>query len=148
MDVHADGGFVEPQRNNKVRGLAPDPGQLAQRLDGLRQAPPEFFVKDIGQRFQVTRLVAVKADRVDETLQFLLRDVAQVVGCRDALEEPSARRRRASVFCPRAENGAEQDAERVPRLRGDQIHDRGPHAVEGFFEQTVDGGDVGGGHNG
>ena len=49
MDVDADGGQIEADGDGQVRGLASDPRQFAELLNGLRQHPAELLAQDLGE---------------------------------------------------------------------------------------------------
>ena len=140
VDVHADGRQVEAHGHREVGGLASDTRQLAQFLHCVRQHAAEAFAQDGGKGVQVAGLVVVEADGEDEFLEFRDGNRLEGVGrggTAHASEETLDGACGTLVLRAGGEDRTHEDAERIMRLRLDQLDDGRGVRLELLLEQAV-----------
>ena len=137
VDVDADGWLVEAERDDKVRCFSPYAGQFTEGFDGIGEDAAELRVQHVGQSFQVASLVTEETDGIYGPLEFVERNLAQVLRRCDTRKKPSTRCGGAGVFRTRAQNGTEQHTERIACLNSDEVDNRSLRTVEGGLELAV-----------
>lgn len=146
MHIDADCRQIEADGDRQVGCLAADPRQFAQFLDGVRQHTAEATLNGAGQRFEMARLVAVEADRIDQPGDFSFFKALEIGGretlARSGREKPAYRPGGAAVFGASRKNCPYQHAERIVRLGFNQFDDWRRMGGKLACERSVDGGDV------
>ena len=150
MNVHTDRWKIESHSYRQVRRLAPDPWQLAQLFHRLRKNAAEFLLQHLRQCLEMTRLVPEEAHRIDKLLNLRHGQTLQVLRteqlplCRR--EKPLHGPCRALVLRARRKDRADQHAERIMRLRLNQLDDWRIVRPEFLLERPVNSRYVLGGH--
>ena len=134
VDIHANGRFVETERDDEVRGFPPYAGKFAQRFDRIGKDASELRLEDVRERFQMPCLFMVKPDGEDEIFQPFQRDFPKVAGRGNLSEEPPDGACRTGVFRPCAKDRPDQYVKGVAGLRRHQFDNRRVLFSELFFQ--------------
>jgi hypothetical protein len=139
MNVHADGRQLKTDCDGEIRRFPADAGKLAQFLYGVRKNSVEFFFQYRGQGFEMAGFGAEKPDGVDKTLNFSgFERFKTFRGSAAGGKKPAYGTCRAGVFRPSAQDGADEDFERVVCLRVDKFDDGGLLFLIFSFESFID----------
>ena len=150
MHINTDSRKVEADRYSQIRGLASDARQFAQLFDSIRQNAAELLLQHSGQRFQMAGLVAIEPDWIYELLDFIHRQPLEISRTEHLTlcggEQPSHCPGGALILRASRKDRANQNAERIMRLRLDEFNDWSGMCLEFLLQRPVNGWNVSKGH--
>ncbi len=70
MNVHTNGGKIEPDGDGEIGSFAPDARKFAKFLYGVWEDAFEFFVEDMWKGFEVAGFIAIESNGIDDLREF------------------------------------------------------------------------------
>jgi hypothetical protein len=124
MGVDADAGLAVAERDDEVRGLAPDTLQLQKLVNLVRDAAAVIVDQRAAEVADHFCLRMIKADGKDRLLDFRHGEARHRLGCFGEREQPAARLGGGRVLGAQAQDAGDQDLERTLGIFRDQGYDR------------------------
>src|SRR5579871_1530545 len=118
--VNADPRLTKRFRHDEVRGLAPDTFEREEIVDFVWHATVEAFHQVAANFANATRLGAIKADRVDQLLDFLRLHREYLDRSPRFREQPRRSNRGGPVVGAQTQDTADESKEGVVLLGGHQ----------------------------
>ena len=150
MHINTDSRKVEADSHCKVGGLASDARQFAQLFDSIRQNTAELLLQHLRQRFQMAGFIAIEPDWIYELLDFIHCQPLEIFRTEHLTlcggEQPSHCPGGALILRASRKDRANQNAERIMRLRLDEFNDWSGMCLELLLQRTINGWNVGKGH--